>query len=886
MKYFEAAPDSTVSRAARGDHGMTFAARIKRFSTGIAGWPIVVGLVSLWVLVAVLAFSVAPAFAAQEKPEVSGEAPASVAATSVTISGQINPGEEQTTYFAEYGASTSYGFATSTASAGAGTTPEQVRIGLTGLTPGTTYHARIVATNALGTTTGEDITFLTPVAVAGSPLPDGRAYELVSPNASADGNVYVQKPFIQATNDLGSVSPFRSSANGDSVAFLAEALPTGGSGSTGEGFGDEFRATRTATGWEAIDIMAPRKQVYQYEGFSADLSVGALTLYEQPTLTSEAPEGCTVMYLRTAADEAFRAAFTSTQTLRECGTPEYAGVSEDDAHVLFTSEAALTSNAYSGATENLYESVAGVAYLVSVLPNGRAATNATFGTSHTYPGAVNVEPIGANLEHVVSPDGNRIVWTDLDTESGPENPAGTTRLFLRENAESVSAKTVQIDAAVGGGGQYRGANVNDTLIYFTKEEKLYQYNVATSATTNLTPSGGVVGLAGMNADGTVVYPVTSTVLTAEPNANGEIALSGTCELATEAERESSQLYHEELIGSLLPGRDCNLYSVRVGESPRFVATLMPIDNYTWGAAYGTEDYREPYGAWKGDPGFRTSETSQEGDVLAFTSHRQLTSYNNHSIREIYVYDADSSQLVCASCDPSGAPPSEARDAVSGRPLDEIYPPTPSAINTYQYRWLSGSGNRVFFDTAAPLDPQASAGIESVYEWERAGEGSCRMAPGCVYLLSGAESTSESFFSDASEDGNDVFFTSRTDLTPEDMGENVVLYDARVGGGLSQVTHACTGTGCQGVSSTAPTFATPPSVTFNGSGNYPSSSSTKAIAPKKKTAAQIKAEKLKRALKQCKKDRSKAERKICEASARRKYGAAKKTKKSTHGKEGK
>ena len=43
---------------------------------------------------------------------------------------------------------------------------------------------------------------------------------------------------------------------------------------------------------------------------------------------------------------------------------------------------------------------------------------------------------------------------------------------------------------------------------------------------------------------------------------------------------------------------------------------------------------------------------------------------------------------------------------------------------------------------------------------------------------------------------------------------------RVDGGFASVSSACTGSGCQGVPPAAPLFATPASVTFAGTGNFP------------------------------------------------------------------
>jgi hypothetical protein len=153
-------------------------------------------------------------------------------------------------------------------------------------------------------------------------------------------------------------------------------------------------------------------------------------------------------------------------------------------------------------------------------------------------------------------------------------------------------------------------------------------------------------------------------------------------------------------------------------------------------------------------------------------------------------------------------------------------------NEFQPRWLSANGSRVFFDSEQPLAPQDTNGVIDVYEWERPASGSepnnsCNLSSpnyskrddGCVYLLSGGQSPDGSFFADADAEGNNAFFTSRGTLTPEIGDENVAMYDARVGGGIRELSTACVGTGCQGVPPAPPIFATPSSVTYDGVGNF-------------------------------------------------------------------
>ena len=66
-----------------------------------------------------------------------------------------------TSCFFEYGLTAAYGKTTSSASAGSGTSNVPVALSVSGLSPGATYHFRIVADSADGTTFGSDNTFAT-----------------------------------------------------------------------------------------------------------------------------------------------------------------------------------------------------------------------------------------------------------------------------------------------------------------------------------------------------------------------------------------------------------------------------------------------------------------------------------------------------------------------------------------------------------------------------------------------------------------------------------------------------------------------------------------------------------------------------------------------------
>jgi hypothetical protein len=103
----------------------------------------------------------APAAAATSKPGATTGPPSSIGQTTVTFTGSVNPHGAATTYEFEYGTTKAYGAKTAAKPLGSGTSVKHVADAVSGLTPFTKYHFRIVATNAKGSTLGGDRTFTT-----------------------------------------------------------------------------------------------------------------------------------------------------------------------------------------------------------------------------------------------------------------------------------------------------------------------------------------------------------------------------------------------------------------------------------------------------------------------------------------------------------------------------------------------------------------------------------------------------------------------------------------------------------------------------------------------------------------------------------------------------
>jgi hypothetical protein len=94
-----------------------------------------------------------------------------VSSNAATLTGSVDPAGHSTTWYFQYGTTTSYGMRTPTQSAGSTPGAKNVSAAVGGLAPGRPYHFQLVATSSAGTRTGVDTTFTTagpPVTVSAS----------------------------------------------------------------------------------------------------------------------------------------------------------------------------------------------------------------------------------------------------------------------------------------------------------------------------------------------------------------------------------------------------------------------------------------------------------------------------------------------------------------------------------------------------------------------------------------------------------------------------------------------------------------------------------------------------------------------------------------------
>jgi hypothetical protein len=164
-------------------------------------------------------------FSTSVPPGVQTGAAQSVGVSTATLTGAVDPKTRATSWWFEYGTSTSYGSKTASLSAGSSSGAKSVSAGLKSLVSGMTYHYRLVAKSDAGTTTGGDETFQTAgvtLTAAARDLVFGRAIVLhgaVPTRAAGQPVTVFAQPY--GTSSFQSIAVVLTAADG-SWAYLAK----------------------------------------------------------------------------------------------------------------------------------------------------------------------------------------------------------------------------------------------------------------------------------------------------------------------------------------------------------------------------------------------------------------------------------------------------------------------------------------------------------------------------------------------------------------------------------------------------------------------------------------------------------------------------------------
>jgi plastocyanin len=155
--------------------------------------------------------------------------------TEATLEGSVEPEGQATEYFFEYGPNSSYGHATAVKSLPEDNLNHAVTTRLTGLTPGTEYHFRLVAKNPVGSADGGDHAFVTaaPPSPPSSPPPTATTSSatMLAPTltAAAPPMTTALLPALPGPPLLGGPS-LRADQHGSTVRGSLDISPTGAGG--------------------------------------------------------------------------------------------------------------------------------------------------------------------------------------------------------------------------------------------------------------------------------------------------------------------------------------------------------------------------------------------------------------------------------------------------------------------------------------------------------------------------------------------------------------------------------------------------------------------------------------------------------------------------------
>ena len=201
-------------------------------------------------------------------PTVTTNAASAVTDTSATLNGTVSSNGSSTTVTFDYGLTTAYGNTATAAQSplAAGASGAAVSAAIASLTCGTTYHFRVTATNAVGTTNGGDLTFTTAsCAITPPTVTTDAATALTTTGATLNGTVSSNGASTTVTFDYGlttaygttataTQSPLAAGASGAAVSAAVTGLTCGtlyhfrvtGTNSAGTTNGGDLTFTTTA----------------------------------------------------------------------------------------------------------------------------------------------------------------------------------------------------------------------------------------------------------------------------------------------------------------------------------------------------------------------------------------------------------------------------------------------------------------------------------------------------------------------------------------------------------------------------------------------------------------------------------------------------------------
>jgi hypothetical protein len=724
------------------------------------------------------------------------------------LRGAVNPNGAPTSFWFEYGLTTSYGSSapvSEDANAGAGRDNRAVLRGVAGLSPNTVYHYRLVAKNETGTSVGDDRTVTTvagpppPAAVAcpnaavrvqqhSQRLPDCRAYEQVSPVDKGGSSVL----FLPNTG----IGVSAISGDGSRVAFNSYGVfadsTTGQAGT--------YVASRGAGGWTAQIATPPSLtanpsitggDAVSWGMAARDLRTGAvLTTARFVARDTNRHYDAYSFVLGGSADRASEGnngeqvpARTPYDGVLGTDYPAISGLSDDGRALAFTFKGPLVPEDVGGTVgHNLYVRKAGRTRRVNQATDGSVLNTcgASLGSYQNF--------LVGTADNAIANDGSQVIFS-VPTLGQTALPTPDCFAPPRIYASQESGETIEVSASQRAtpdpGGpmeaRYLGASVDGKRVIFFSRAML---------TDDAQP----------DADHVYSFDVPSRTLRVAIQADGLSVVR----VADDGKR---------IVFAGSPSLDPDAPPVPGKPSEVYLYTAEPDRIQRMFASSGVDmDSRAVIFGANGSVAF----TRVAGD---------LTDFEAGNFLEVFLWRPDR-PLTCVSCDPAGQRPGQG-DLIGDAGLAK---PEGDWQSQLALQGFDATGERLVFQARDRLVPGDTNDRTDVYEFANE-----RLA-----LISNGQGRQASYLVGISDDGASIAFSTADGLVGADTDGNVDMYVARIDGGFlepgPQGPVACTGEACQPSASTAPAAAAAGTVTFAGPGNTVGRS--KAPAATRKVTANV------------------------------------------------
>ncbi len=721
-------------------------------------------------------------FTVPANPTISGVHAKNVTESSADVDARINPLGYSTTYRFEYGVSINYESKTEDVVLGSQLGPQPVSVHLAGLRPGFVYHYRVVATNKWGTTSTQDSTFnFFPPECPNSHirqltnanyLPDCRAYELVSPGEAGNATLFPGDLVVGAGGGFTFSSEYFLTAPNASGAATAPSRFgfLGGIGTLPgldppDSFMDRYVATRTPRGWVTTYPGTPGDKLLIAGRPLCSRSMDECIDYRLPGLFGGGGIPSQAPYLYDVNGKSLGRLPTNFDLVPNADQAVARGnkLSADFSHFVFTAPGTpFTPDGLDVPPGSVYDNDIGDKSVVvaSKLPGGGPIPQEPAGGADPNRGT-QIAAVSANGTHILMGAATNPYCEESFFNPCPSKLSYPAHLYMRIDGaitDEVSPMPVT----------YRGMTENGSKVFFTSEEHvtnedhdssvdLYEWDESTDSVKIISQGNGE----GDVDDCTAFWDSSCDVkmiVTKRPDTDESIA----------SQSGDIYFYSPEQLDPANPGvrNERNLYVYRDG-AVHYVTTLDP----------GTLVDR--------------MQVSPDGDHMALLTRAQLTSYSSvvpnllgapTQAEEMYVFNPSTGEVNCASCLPSGEPPS----IVTTLNTNETGEPYNYDVRASESgRFMSDDG-RVAFTTADALVPADTNRKMDVYEFANnraqlitTGTGDRDTQGGVVFYPS-----LHTGFESISHDGVDLYFSTFETLVPEDHnGAFVKFYDARSGGGF-------------------------------------------------------------------------------------------------------